>query len=266
MGELEGKMAIVTGSSSGIGRGIARVMAREGADVVVNYRSNSAGAESTAEEIRSLGRRAMVVQADVGRAEDADRLIKAALQAFGRLDILVNNAGISSRKPFLETDEEFFDTLIDTNLKGTYLCSFRAAKAMKEQGGGRIINISSIHDLLTTHDFSLYSATKGGISRLTAGMAIDLADYGITVNAVSPGWIPIEERGERPQKLIDAFCSDIPLGRPGTPEDVGEIVSFLASDRAAWLTGQVIHLDGGSSCMIHMPSRRRDSALFTPEE
>ena len=265
MGEVEGKAAVVTGSSSGIGRGIARVLAREGADIVVVYRSNSAGAASMAEEIEAMGRKALIVQADIGRREDVDRLMDSALETFGRIDILVNNAGISHRRPFFESNETFFEELVATNLRGTYLCSFRAAKAMRDQGGGRIINISSIHDTLSTHDFSIYAATKGAVSRLTAGMAIDLADYSITVNAVSPGWVPVEGDGERPAKLMEAFCSSIPLGRPGTPDEVGELVSFLASDRAAWLTGQVIHLDGGSSCMIHMPSRRRDSSLFDRE-
>lgn len=260
------KVAVVTGSSSGIGRGIALVLAREGGDVVVHYNSNAAGAAATAERIRQMGRSTLVVQADVSLTADVDRLFQETLETFGRIDILVNNAGITPRRPFLETDEAFLDKMISTDVKGVFLCARRAAEGMKEQGAGRIINISSIHDLLTSHEFSIYAAAKGAVSRLTAGMAIDLADYDITVNAISPGWVPVEKEGVYPKRLRDAFCAHTPLGRPGTPEDVGELAAFLASDRAAWLTGQVIHLDGGSSCMINMPSRRRDKDLYEGEK
>lgn len=261
-GLVAGELAVVTGSSSGIGRGIAQVLAREGADVVVNYRRNADGAAATCEQIREMGRRTLVVQADVSLAADVDRLFQLTLEEFGRVDVLVNNAGITTRAPFLNADEALFDRMIGTDLKGVFLCSRRAAAAMRKQNHGRIINISSIHDVLTSHEFSLYAAAKGGVARLTAGMAVDLADYGITVNAISPGWVPVESEGEYPKALYDAFCAHTPLGRPGTPEDVGELAAFLASDRAGWLTGQVIHLDGGSSCMISMPSRQRDRELY----
>ena len=165
----------------------------------------------------------------------------------------------------VETDEAFFDRMIDTDLKGTFLCSRRVASVMKEHNWGRIINISSIHDMLTTHDFSLYAAAKGGVRQVTTGMAVDLADYGITVNAISPGWVPVKREGPCPKPLYDALCAHVPLGRPGTPEEVGELAAFLASDRAGWLTGQAIHLDGGMSCMINMPSRKRDKDLFSPD-
>ena len=260
---VEGKVAVVTGSSSGIGGGIARVLAREGADIVVNYRRNVEGAAATAAAVEAHGRSALIIQADVGSSVDVDRLVEAPLDRFGRIDILVNNAGISPRRAFLETDETFFDEMIATDLKGAFLCALKAAGEMKKQGSGRIINISSLHDTLTSHDFSLYSAAKGALNRLTVGMAVDLAEYGITVNAISPGWVPVENEGPMPRKLYDAFCRDVPVGRPGNPEEVGELAAFLASDRTAWLTGQTIHLDGGASCMIHMPSRRRDSELYT---
>ena len=260
--EAASKTALVTGSSSGIGRGIAHVLAREGADIVVNYRSNRCGAEALRQEIENKGRKALVVQADISKAGDVDRLIQSAIDAFGKIDILVNNAGITTRRSFLETDEDFFDTMIGTDFKGAYLCSRRASVIMKKQHWGRIINISSLHDKLTSHEFSIYAAAKGALNRLTAGMAVDLAEYGITVNAVSPGWVPVESEGEMPQQLYDAFCKDVPLGRPGKTTEVGELVSFLASERASWITGQVVYIDGGSSCMIHMPSRRRDGDLF----
>ncbi len=265
-GLVEDKVALVTGSSSGIGKGIARVLAREGADVVVNYRANADGAEATAKLVRQAGRRVLVVQADVGDAAAVDRLFDAAIETFGRVDVLVNNAGITTRKPFLEADEAFFDAMLATDLKGVFLCSRLAAKAMKEetggQTGGRIINISSIHDRLTSHEFSIYAAAKAAVSQLTVGMAVDLADENITVNAIAPGWVPVESEGEYPPDLFEAFCERVPLGRPGTPQDVAELAAFLASDRSAWLTGQVIHLDGGISCMINMPSRKRDRELY----
>ncbi len=261
-GLIEGKVAVVTGSSSGIGSGIAKVLAREGADVVVHYRSNADGAAATADEVRKLGRRTLLVQADVGVASEVKRAFETIIETFGRIDILVNNAGVTTRMSFLDSDEAFFDRMINTDLKGVYLCSRRAVDVMKEQKWGRIINISSIHDMLTSHDFSIYAAAKGGVSRLTAGMAIDLADYGITVNAISPGWVPVKNEGSWPKALYEAYCDDTPLGRPGTPEEIGELAAFLASDRAKWLTGQVIHLDGGTSCMINMPSRKRDKELY----
>lgn len=261
-GLVAGKVAVVTGSSSGIGRGIAKVLAREGADVVVHYRKNAGGAADTAQEVMGMGRKTVVVQADVRVAADVDRLIQSAMDTFGRIDVLVNNAGITNRSPFLEADEAFFDTIIGTDLKGVFLCSVKAAPLMKQQGQGRIINISSIHDQATSHDFSLYAAAKAAVSMLTAGMAVDLADCGITVNAIAPGWVPVENEDPYPKALYDSLCEHTPLRRPGTPEDVGEIAAFLASDRTAWLTGQVIHIDGGASCMINMPSRRRDREIY----
>ena len=261
-GLVEGKVAIVTGSSTGIGRGIAQVLAREGADVVVNCRTDTDAAARTAQQIEQAGRRALVVQADVGVANDVERLFDRTLESFGGLDILVNNAGIMPRRDFLETDETFFDAMFATDVKGVFFCSHRAAHIMKTRKSGRIVNISSIHDTKSSHEFSVYAAAKAAVSQLTLGMAIDLGEHGITVNAISPGWVPTEREGECPEELFKTFCARVPVGRPGTPEDVGELTAFLASDRASWLTGQVIHLDGGHSCMINMPSRRRDKDIY----
>jgi len=261
-GLVSDKVALVTGSSSGIGQGIARVFAREGADVAIHYRKNADGAAATAAEVTALGRKTLVLQGDVRLGDDVDRLIDSTMDAFGRIDILVNNAGITTRRPFLEADEAFFDSIIGTDLKGVFLCSLKAAPIMREQGRGRIINISSIHGRRTSHDFSLYAAAKAAVDSLTAGMAIELADVGITVNAIAPGWVPVESEGPYAQALYDAFADHVPLRRPGTPDEVGELAAFLASDRTDWLTGQIIHLDGGGSCMINMPSRRRNPHLF----
>lgn len=259
---LHDKIALVTGSSAGIGAGIAAVFAREGADVVVNYRSSADGAEATARQVREQGRAALIVQADVSSGADVERLFDRALERFGRVDVLVNNAGITTRMPFLEADEAFYDRMMATDLKGVFLCSRRAAPVMRRHGGGSILNISSVHDTRTSHDFALYAAAKGGVKMLTRGMAVDLADHGITVNAIAPGWVPVPNEGPCPKPLYEAFRARIPLGRPGTTQEVGELAAFLVSDRAAWLTGQVITLDGGGSCMINFPSRLRDSGLF----
>ena len=259
---LQDKVAVITGASNGIGAGIARVFAREGAHVVVNYRSSADGAEETAAAVREQGREALVVQADVSRSGDVDRLFGASRDEFGRVDVLVNNAGVTTRCAFLESDESFFDTMMGTDLKGVYLCSRRVASMMKEQGAGRILNISSVHSVQTSHDFSIYAAAKGGVDQLTQGMALDLADFGITVNAIGPGWVPVPNEGPCPSPLYEANCARTPLGRPGTTEEVGELAAFLVSDRAAWLTGQVIHLDGGLTCTLNMPSRLRDKALY----
>jgi len=261
-GLVAGKVAVVTGSSSGIGAGIAKVLAREGADVVVHYGKNAQGAEKTAQDVRSHGRDTLVVQADVRVAKEVDRLFDSVLARFDRIDVLVNNAGITTKRPFLESDEALYDLMMDTDVRGLFLCSRRAAPIMKEQGGGRIINISSIHDALTSHHFTLYAAAKGAVSRMTAGMAVDLADYGIIVNAIAPGWVPVESEGEYSERLRETFSRCVPLARPGTPEEVGELAAFLASDRCSWLTGEVIHIDGGLSCMIDMPSRQRDKDVY----
>jgi len=259
---LQDKVAVITGASSGIGAGMSRVFAREGAHVVVNYRSNVEGAAATAEAVREHGGRALIVQADVGSADDVNRMFNEATEEFGRIDILVNNAGITTRCAFLDSDEAFFDQMMGTDLKGVYLCSRRVASTMKDQGYGRILNITSVHGQQTSHDFSIYAAAKGGVTQLTRGMALDLADFGITVNAIGPGWVPVPNEGFCPAPLHEEFRSRTPLQRPGTTEDVGELAAFLVSDRTSWLTGQVIYLDGGLTSMLNVPSRVRDKALF----
>ena len=259
---LENKVALITGSSAGIGAGIAAVMAREGADIVVNYRTNAEGAEATAQKVRSEGRRAEIVQADVGAGADVETLIDTAADRFGRIDILVNNAGITTRMTFLESDESFFDKMMGTDLKGVYLCARRVAPLMVKQKWGRIINISSVHDVATSHDMAPYAAAKGGVHSLTQGMAIELGDHGITVNAIAPGWVPVPNEGPCPKSLFDEFSNRLPVPRPGKTEEIGEVAAFLASDRTAWLTGQVIYVDGGLTATLNMPSRVRDKKIY----
>ncbi len=261
-GLVANKVALITGSSAGIGAGIAAVLAREGADVVVNYRSNASGAQETATAVSDLGRAAKIVHADVSVESDVERLFDAAIERFGRIDILVNNAGITSRMAFMESDAAFFDKMLGTDLKGVYLCARRAAAIMIEQKWGRIINISSIHDTLTSHDFAIYAAAKGGVRQLTRGMAVELGEDGITVNAISPGWVPVPNEGPCPEAMERAMRNRLPIPRPGRTDEVGELAAFLASDRAAWITGQDIYIDGGHSCFLNMPSRVRDKSLY----
>ncbi len=262
MGLLENKVALITGSSQGIGAGIAAVMAREGADIVVNYRTSADGAEDTAQKVRDAGRRAQIVQADVSVETDVDRLFEFVVERMKRIDILVNNAGLTSRMNFLNSDTSFFDRMIGTDLKGVYLCAHRAAPLMVKQKWGRIINIASVHDQGTSHDMAIYAAAKGGVKSLTQGMAIELGEHGITVNAISPGWVPVPNEGPYEKPLYDAFCNRLPIPRPGKTEEIGEVAAFLASDRAAWLTGQVIYVDGGQTATLNMPSRVRDKAIY----
>lgn len=259
---LQDRVALITGSSAGIGAGIAEVYAREGADVVVNYRSNADGAEATAQAVRKHGRRAHVVRADVGSREEVEDLFHEVSGHFGRLDVLVNNAGLTTRSGFMDADETFYDRIMDTDLKGVYLCSREAVSLMRKTGGGRIINISSVHATRTSHDFSIYAAAKGGVDMLTRGMAVEMADDGITVNGIAPGWVPVPNEGPYPEELFEGICKHTPLGRPGTTKEVGELAAFLASDRTDWLTGQIIGIDGGLACMLHMPSRWRDQEMY----
>jgi NAD(P)-dependent dehydrogenase (short-subunit alcohol dehydrogenase family) len=246
---LEGRCSIVTGASRGIGEGIALALARAGADVLVNYLSNRERAHSIVREIRNMGRRSLAVRADVSQRPDAERLIAEAVSAFGDIDILVNNAAFYAPEvPLLQVEEADWDRTIAVNLKGPFLCTQIAAPHMIEQGSGVVVNISSLGSTVTMHDMVAYSASKGGLEGLTRAQALELAPYGIRVNALSPGHIDTEENlawvAEVPGRE-DRFRARIALGRLGTIEEVASVAVFLASDASAYLTGQVIYLEGG---------------------
>ncbi len=245
---LAGRVALVTGAGRGIGRGIALELARSGAAVVLNYLQSKEGAISAAEQIRAAGSEATAEQADVSRIGDIAGLMDRIIKRFGRLDILVNNAGVDPRKPFLEVTEDFWDEVIGTNLKSAFFCAQAAAREMMKTGQGRIINVSSVHGQATMPNLSVYAASKGGMNALTRQLALDLAPHQITVNAVAPGCVLVEKNTFDPV----ARGLEIPLGRVGTPGDVGELVCFLASDAAAWLTGQVITIDGGTTTRLFL--------------
>jgi len=245
---LTGKVAVVTGASSGIGKAVALRLARDGADVCVNYLHEKAAADAVQREIEKLGRRAIVVAADVARVEDARRLVAEAVAQLGHLEILINNAGIEFKSPFVDVAEQQYDAVMAVNLKGAFFCAQAAAKQMIQQGnGGRIVNISSVHEDLPLPEYSPYSASKGGMRMLMRTICLELAPYGITVNDVGPGAIatPINRTVRSNPTLLHELLAEIPLGRIGSPEDVAGAVSFLASSEAAYVTGSTYFVDGG---------------------
>jgi 3-oxoacyl-[acyl-carrier protein] reductase len=245
MKSLEGLTALVTGGDRGVGKGIALELARRGCRVAVNYHTGADCAEETVGEIRALGVDAFAVRADVRDAAAIQEMLRATLARFDHLDVLVNNAGIQTWKPFLEVTEEEWDLVIDTNLKGCFLCTQAAARHMRERGAGSIVNIGSGCNKVAFPQLVAYTASKGGIEMLTKVAALELGPHGIRVNCVAPGAIEIERtRQERPD-YARTWGRVTPLGRVGHPDDVGTVVSFLASDDARFVTGQTIWVDGG---------------------
>ncbi len=242
---LENKRALVTGASKGVGKGIALELARQGARVAVNYHSDAAGAEATVQEIAAAGGRAFAVRADVGLKQDVDEMFDRTLAEFGGLDILVNNAGIQTWKPLLELTEEEWDRVLDVNLKGCFLCTQRAARAMKDAGGGSIVNIGSGCNKWPFPNLVNYTASKGGIEQFTKVAAVELGPYGIRVNCVAPGAIEIERTKQEAGDYAGTWSKLTPMRRIGLPSDVAVAVAFLCEDRAEFITGQTIWVDGG---------------------
>ena len=246
MHRLEGKVALVTGASRGIGRAIALDFARHGADVVVNYASRRDAAESVCASIRDLGRQALPLQADVAQAEDVARMAEAALAAFGRVDILVNNATVHRGRRVERLPESDWDAVLDSCLKGAYHCCRHLTPHMRAQGWGRIINISSSVGRIGWPGDTAYGAAKSGLIGFTRSLAKELAPDGITANVVMPGYIRTDMTAALTPKNIEQMLSLIPLGRAGEPEDVAEVVTFLAA-AGAYVTGAVYVVDGGMS-------------------
>ena len=260
---LAEKTALITGASSGIGQGIAAVLAREGANVAFTYRGNRTGAENTAEQLHQYGVKTMMARMDIAELSHIESLIERVLSEFGALDILVNNAGITNKYNFIDVTPEEYDELFKINCRGTFFTAQRAARYMKEHGGGSIINISSLSSRASTEGFSVYAATKAAMNKFTETAAIELAPYHIRVNAVAAGWVPVGEelRNQTPENLRQAQYH-IPVGRFGTPKDIGEICAFLASDRAEFITGQTIFSDGGQSSILSLPSKQREKRVW----
>jgi len=246
MPNLKGKVAIVTGASKGIGAAIAEDLAREGASVIVNYSSSPQKAEEVVSRIKANGGSAKAVRADVSKPAEARQLIDATLAEFGRADILVNNAGVYEFRPLPEVDEAHFDRMFDLNVKGLVFATQAAVKAFGENGG-TVINISSMASLAATPNSSVYSATKAAVDSVTRTLAAELGPKKILVNSVLPG--PVETDGALSLSNWDEFSARLvqqtPLGRVGKPADIAKVVSFLASDDAGWITGQVIPVAGG---------------------
>ena len=242
---LEGKVAIVTGASRGIGRSIALRLAESGAHVVVNYRSRHRDAEAVVQAIESRGGKGLAVQADVSVSEDAQTLAQAALDTFGRVDILVNNAGITRDTLLMRMSEEDWDQVVDTNLKGAFNCTKAVLRTMLRQRYGRIVNISSVAGVRGNPGQANYAAAKAGLIGFTKAVAKEVGSRNITVNAVAPGYIDTELTADLPEDLRAKALEMTVLARMGTPEDVAGAVDFLVSDDAGFITGQVLQVDGG---------------------
>lgn len=242
---LTGKVALVTGASRGIGRAIALDLARKGADVVVNYAGNAALAEEVVGMIQEMGRKSMAIQADVANREQVEAMIATTIKEFGALHILVNNAGITRDQLILRMKEEDWDKVLDTNLKGAFHTIKAVTRQMMKQREGRIINISSVVGVAGNAGQINYSASKAGLIGLTKTAARELAARNITVNAVAPGYIESDMTDQLSDEIKNELFKQIPLGRLGKPEDVSALVTFLASDAASYITGQVFHVNGG---------------------
>lgn len=243
---LEGKIAVVTGASRGIGRQIAVTLAKNGATVIVNYNGSAAKAEEVVAEIVSAGGQAEAIQCNVSEFAKAEELVKYVVEKYKKLDILVNNAGITRDNLLMKMSEEEFDAVISTNLKGAFNCIKHVSRQMLKQRGGRIINISSVSGVLGNAGQANYCASKAGVIGLTKSVARELGSRGITVNAIAPGFIETEMTEVLPEAILKAAVdSQIPLKRLGKTEDIAETAVFLASDKAAYITGQVICVDGG---------------------
>ncbi|MFP5109128.1 3-oxoacyl-[acyl-carrier-protein] reductase [Neobacillus sp. C211] len=242
---LEGKTALVTGASRGIGREIALELARQGANVAVNFSGSEAKANEVVDEIKALGREAFAVKCDVSNSGEVAEMVKGTIDRFGKLDILVNNAGITRDNLLMRMKEEEWDDVININLKGVFLCTKAVTRQMMKQRVGRIINIASIVGVSGNPGQANYVAAKAGVIGLTKTTAKELASRNITVNAIAPGFITTDMTEKLPEDVKTEMLKLIPLARLGEPKDIAKITAFLASDDSAYITGQTLHIDGG---------------------
>ncbi len=242
---LENKIAVVTGGSRGIGREVVLTLAKQGADIVVNYTSNSTAADEVVELVTALGRKAIAVKADVSIAADVENLIKETEEKLGKIDILINNAGITRDGLLIRMKENDWDDVLDINLKGTFLTTKLIGKKMLKQRSGRIVNLTSVVGLMGNAGQANYAASKAGVIGFTKSVAKEFASRGITVNAVAPGFIKSDMTEKLSDEVKESYSKAIPLGRMGDAQDVANLVSFLVSDLSIYITGQTIQVDGG---------------------
>ncbi|MBI2608389.1 MAG: 3-oxoacyl-[acyl-carrier-protein] reductase [Deltaproteobacteria bacterium] len=243
--DLKNKVALITGGTRGIGCAIAKSLAREGVLPLLAYSSNKNAAEKALEELEALYGKAHIFQCDVSSQKDVDKSIEALLKEFSHIDILINNAGVTKDNLLLRMKEEEWDHVIDVNLKGAYLCSQKVLKSMLKQRWGRIINIASVVAEMGNAGQVNYAASKGGLLSFTKSLAREIASRNITVNALTPGFIETDMTAGLPENMKAAMLKNIPVARLGSPEEVGDLVCFLVSEKAAYITGQVIGINGG---------------------
>lgn len=267
--KLAGKKALVSGSGTGIGRAIAVEFARQGADVALHYAHSDTGAKSAVDEITAMGRRAAAFRADFDNVDDVEALAQSALQFLGGVDCLVNNAGITFNKPFLKVTRDQFDRMYHVNIRAQFFLTQRIVESMLERGGGAICNITSIHGVQGAPEHSVYAGTKGAIVAYTRALAVELAHKGIRVNAIAPGWVTVENYynvlpGFNEADAKKDAAEKVPLGRAGEPIDIARLAAFLCSEDAAYVVGQTIVADGGTTSLMSLISdfRNESSARF----
>jgi NAD(P)-dependent dehydrogenase (short-subunit alcohol dehydrogenase family) len=262
---FEGKRVLVTGSGTGIGRGIALEFAREGADVALHYAHSDAGAQSAAEEIAAMGRRATVIKASFEDVNDVVRLGVEAIAFLGGIDCLVNNSGITFNKPFVKITPEQYDTVFNVNIRAQFFLTQHVVQHMLNHGGGAVVNLTSIHGVQGAPEHAVYAATKGAIIAFTRTLGVELAHKGIRVNAIAPGWVMVENHrkifpGYTDEGALEDAKNSVPLGRPGFPKDIARLALFLCSEDAEYIVGQTIVADGGTTALMSLISDFRNES------